>query len=60
METLQQLKDLLQEVDVDFKKFSEKGNKKAAARARKNLMEIGKLTKTFRAEIQEAKNASAE
>jgi hypothetical protein len=37
--------------------FEEKGIKAAATRARKALGEIGKLTKSRRAEIQEKKNA---
>lgn len=36
--------------------FETKGVKAAAARARKALGEIGKLTKARRAEIQEKKN----
>lgn len=36
-------------------KFVEKGNKAAGTRARKALLELGKLTKTRRAEISEAK-----
>ena len=36
--------------------FETKGVKAAAARARKALGEIGKLTKSRRAEIQEKKN----
>lgn len=41
-------------------KFEEKGVKAAAARARKALGELGKLTKTRRAEIQEKKNTKEE
>jgi hypothetical protein len=37
--------------------FEEKGVKAAATRARKALGELGKLTKSRRAEIQEKKNA---
>jgi len=37
--------------------FETKGVKAAATRARKALGEIGKLTKTRRAEIQEKKNS---
>lgn len=37
--------------------FEQKGVKAAAARARKALGDLGKLTKTRRAEIQEKKNA---
>ena len=38
-------------------KFENKGIKAHAVKARKVLMEIGKLTKERRAEIQEKKNA---
>jgi N-glycosylase/DNA lyase len=41
-------------------KFTEKGVKASAARARKALGEIGKLTKQRRAEIQAAKTAGTE
>ena len=37
-------------------KFSEKGNKAAGTRARKALMEITKICKDRRKEIQESKN----
>jgi len=37
--------------------FDEKGVKAAAARARKALGDLGKLTKSRRAEIQDKKNA---
>jgi hypothetical protein len=36
-------------------KFTVKGNKAAGTRARKALLELGKLTKARRAEISEAK-----
>jgi len=39
-------------------KFSDKGVKAAAARARKALGELGKLAKSRRAEIQADKNAA--
>ena len=39
------------------KSFEEKGVKAAATRARKALGEIGKLTKSRRAEIQDKENA---
>ena len=38
-------------------KFTEKGNKAAATRARKALGDLGKLAKTRRAEIQDKKNS---
>ena len=42
----------------DNEKFSDKGNKAAGTRAREALMEITKLCKDRRKEIQEAKNNS--
>jgi hypothetical protein len=41
--------------DIDL--FLEKGNKSAATRARKALLEISKLCKDIRKEIQDIKNA---
>lgn len=42
---------------TEYESFDQKGNKAAAVRARKNLLEIGKLTKAMRNVIQERKNA---
>ena len=39
-------------------KFTEKGNKAAGVRARKFLLELGKLTKVRRTEISEEKAAA--
>jgi hypothetical protein len=50
---------ILEQIEVYIKEhasFEEKGVKAAAARARKALGDIGKLTKSRRAEIQEKKN----
>jgi hypothetical protein len=50
---------ILEQIEVYIKEhasFEEKGVKAAAARARKALGDIGKLTKARRAEIQEKKN----
>jgi len=49
---------LVEEYITENDKFSEKGNKAAGTRARKALMEITKLCKERRKEIQEAKNNS--
>jgi N-glycosylase/DNA lyase len=43
---------------AEHTKFTDKGVKAAAARARKALGDLGKLTKERRAEIQETKNAA--
>jgi len=57
MTTHEQLIEAYQDYLAEVAKFEEKGVKAAAARARKALGEIAKLTKTRRAEIQDAKNA---
>ncbi len=54
-ETIQQLADAFATWQTEDAKFTEKGNKAAGTRARKALLEIGKLTKVRRAEISEAK-----
>jgi hypothetical protein len=54
-ETIQQLADAFATWQAEDAKFTEKGNKAAGTRARKALLEIGKLTKVRRAEISEAK-----
>ena len=56
MTTHEQLVGLFETYVMENQKFSEKGVKAAAARARKALAEISKLTKVRRAEIQETKN----
>ena len=57
IDTVEQLKKNFGEFLTEYEKFVEKGNKTAGTRARKALLEVGKLTKTVRGEIQEAKNA---
>ena len=42
----------------EVEKFNEKGVAAAGTRARKALLEIAKLTKVIRKEIQDVKNAS--
>lgn len=56
METHLKLKALMEEYNMEQDKFENKGVKASATRARKALMEISKLCKTRRGEIQEAKN----
>lgn len=57
-DTHNQLLVLIEEYINENEKFSEKGNKAAGTRARKALMEVTKLCKDRRKEIQEAKNNS--
>ena len=42
----------------EIQKFNEKGVAAAATRARKALLEIAKLTKVIRKDIQDVKNAN--
>lgn len=55
MTTTEQIVDIFEQWRAEDEKFTEKGNKAAGTRARKALLELGKLTKTRRAEISEAK-----
>jgi hypothetical protein len=55
-QTHENLISLVEEYINENEKFAEKQNKAAGTRARKALMEITKLCKDRRKEIQEAKN----
>ncbi len=55
MSTVEQLKAAFEAFMEENQKFVEKGNKAAAGRARKALMELAKLAKVRRAEILEEK-----
>jgi len=55
MNTVEQLKQAFEQFLEENQKFVEKGNKAAAGRARKALMEVAKLAKARRAEILEEK-----
>ena len=56
MSTHDQILALVEQYVDDNAKFAEKSNKAAGTRARKALMEITKLCKGRRKEIQESKN----
>ena len=53
----QQILDQVDSYLNESAKFEDKGVKAAAARARKALGELGKLSKVRRAEIQDKKNS---
>ena len=53
--TTEQIAEVFTEWLENDTKFTEKGNKAAGTRARKSLLELGKLTKARRAEITEEK-----
>ena len=52
-----ELKELVESQERDFKQFYEKGNKAAGTRVRKGMQEIKKLAQDIRVEIQDKKNA---
>ena len=55
MTTTEQIVAAFEQWRSEDEKFAEKGNKAAGTRARKALLELGKLAKARRAEISEAK-----
>ena len=55
MSTVEKLQAAFEEFVAENEKFVSKGNKAAAGRARKALMELAKLAKVRRAEILEEK-----
>lgn len=57
--THEMMKSLFETYVTENEKFVSSGNKAAGTRARKALTELGKLTKTRRKEIQDAKNEAS-
>ena len=57
-ENLKLISDQFNIYTEEVNKFNEKGVAAAGARARKALLEIAKLTKVIRKDIQDVKNAN--
>ena len=57
-ETHNAILEAVENYTAENEKFTDKGGKAAGTRARKALMELGKLVKSRRKEIQEVKNAA--
>ena len=55
MTRLEELKEMVATFELEYTKFTEKGNKAAGTRARKSLQEIRNFAKDVRMEISEAK-----
>lgn len=53
METLKQIKELLEKMSVDTQKVYDKGNRSASIRARKYAQEIKLLISVYRKDILE-------
>lgn len=58
MSRFDDIKNVIEGVEDDMKKFYEKGNKAAGTRVRKGLQELRKLAQEVRLEIQDIKNKS--
>ena len=56
--SIRDLTENFQHFSKDVDNFLEKGNKSAATRARKSLLEISKLCKDIRKQIQDIKNSN--
>jgi hypothetical protein len=56
MEKYAKLKSLIINIEDDFSKFYEKGNKAAGTRARKAMQDVKVLAQDIRKEIQDKKN----
>jgi hypothetical protein len=57
MELYEQLKKLVTELEDDFSKFYEKGNKTAGTRVRKGCQDIKNLCQNIRIDVSNNKNA---
>ena len=57
MELYEQLKNLVAELETDFSKFYDKGNKAADTRVRKGCQDIKNLCQEIRVDVSNKKNA---
>ncbi|MGC8595397.1 MAG: histone H1 [Candidatus Kryptoniota bacterium] len=55
MAKFDELRDLVNSFEADFRKFYEKGNKAAGTRVRKHMGELKKFAQAVRQEVQELK-----
>ncbi len=55
MNRFNEIKALVDELEVDMEKFYSKGNKTAGTRARKTLQDLKKLSQDIRVDIQSNK-----
>lgn len=55
MDSYTQLKELIDSIEPDIRKFYDKGNKAAGTRVRKAMQDVKALAQTVRTSVQEAK-----
>ena len=58
MSRYDQLKDHVAQLEDDFVKFYQKGNKAAGTRIRKAMQELKQLAQDIRTEVQDRKNSA--
>jgi hypothetical protein len=58
MEKFQELKTLVESLNEDVTKFSEKGNKSAGTRLRQGMQELKKLAQEIRVEVSASKKTA--
>jgi hypothetical protein len=56
MSRFDELKGFIEELEEDFTKFYQKGNKAAGTRVRKGMQDLKRKAQDIREEIQEKKN----
>ena len=56
MEMYNKLKELVNTMEEDFRKFYEKGNNAAGTRVRKSMQDLKKMAQEIRTHVQENKN----
>lgn len=54
MDTLLQIKELVEKMSIDTRKVVEKGNKSASIRARKNAQKLKSLIQAYRKDVLDA------
>jgi hypothetical protein len=58
MEKFQELRTLIESLNEDATKFSEKGNKSAGTRLRQGMQELKKLAQDIRVEVSATKKTA--
>jgi len=56
MSKFNEIKELVDGLEADFKKFYEAGNKAAGTRIRKGMMDLKTMAQDIRKEVQDKKN----
>ncbi len=56
MSRFSEVKDLISNMEDDFVKFYEKGNKAAGTRVRQGMQELKNIAQDIRKEVQDIKN----